>query len=398
MNRASAAGWGLWGAFVVTLGFATYFGFNPPSGPPIRFIDALWAASFIGFPTAGALIVRRMPGRPLGWILLLAPLLLMLGVTLGDAARYVQDGFSPESSRWFAWVASVCFGAGLAPLLTVPLYLPDGTLPSPRWKWVGRGVWTLAVISLLHTAFKPGPMEASSSPAPNPLGFEPLGPLFDAIEKVLGPAFLLTLAIGAVSLILRFRAARGIERQQMKWLVFGAAILMGAFSFIALYELLVGDLGDAAVTLVIVVAILSLPVSIAVAVLKTGLYEIDVVINRALVYTALTGILALAYLGLVVVLQDALVFITQESDVAVAGSTLAVAALFRPVRTRVQAFIDHRFYRRKYDAAETLGEFSTRLRDQVDLDSLSTELVSVVGSTMQPAHVSLWLREPEGVR
>lgn len=392
MNRASVAGWALWGAFVVTLGFAAFFGFNPPSGPPIRFVDALWAASFVGFPTAGALIVRRMPGRPLGWILLVAPLLLMLGVTLGDAARYFQDSLSVEPMRKVLWVATLCFGAGLAPLLTVPLYLPDGRLPSPRWRWVGRIVWAVAAVSLLHATLKPGPMEVSSSPASNPFGIESLGPLFDVIEKVLGPAFLMTLAIGGISLILRFRAARGVERQQMKWLVFGGGVLMGSFGSIALFEAVVGDLGDVAVTLLIVVAILSLPVSIAVAVLKTGLYEIDVVINRALVYAVLSGILGAAYLGLVVVFQRALDPITQQSDVAIAGSTLAVAALFRPVRSWVQTFIDRRFYRRKYDAAETLRAFSARLRDQVDLNSLSREVIEVVGVTMQPAHASLWLR------
>lgn len=390
MTAARKFAWSLWIAFVLTLATAIYFGFNPPQGRPIKIVDAIWAASFIGFPTAGALVVSRMPRRPLGWILLVAPLLLMIGVTLSDAARQFQG--SSASPVWL-WLASVCFGGGLAPLLTVPLYLPDGQLPSARWRWVGKAVWSLAVLALLTSAFRPGPLESTSSGEQNPFGIEPLRGFFDATEAALGPAFLLTIAVGVLSLVLRFRTARGIERQQMKWLVLGGAVLLGAFGSIALYEAFVSDLGDVAVTLVIVVAILSLPTSIAIAVLKTRLYEIDVVINRALVYTALTGILALAYLGLVVVLQDVLAPITQDSDVAVAGSTLAVAALFRPLRSKVQAFIDQRFYRRKYDAAQTLGEFSSRLRDQVDLDSLNRELVGVVARTMQPAHASVWLRQ-----
>lgn len=389
MRRVTFAAWGLWGAFLITLATATYFGFNPPAGPPIKLVDAIWAASFIGFPTAGALVVPRMPRRPLGWVLLLAPLMLMIGVMLSDVARQVQ-GASP--SPVLLWLSSVSFGAGLAPLLTVPLYLPDGRLPSPRWRWVGKAVWALALVSLLHSAFSPGPLESASSGQENPFGIEALRGLFDAIEVALGPALLLTIGVGVVSLVVRFRRTRGIERQQMKWLMLGGVVLLGSFGAIALYEALVSDLGDVAVTMLIVLAILSLPVSIAVAVLKTRLYEIDVVINRALVYGALTGILALAYLGLVVLLQGVLAPITRESDLAVAGSTLAVAALFRPLRGRVQSFIDHRFYRRKYDAAETLGEFSTRLRDQVDLDSLRSELVAAVSTTMQPAHASLWLR------
>jgi hypothetical protein len=149
--------------------------------------------------------------------------------------------------------------------------------------------------------------------------------------------------------------------------------------------------------LIIALAILCLPVSIGIAVRKTRLYDVDVVINRALVYGALTGILGSAYLGTVVVVQSALQPFTRDSDVAVAASTLAMAALFRPLRSRVQSFIDRRFYRSRYDASETLGAFSSRIRDQVDLDALGRELVAVVGTTMQPAHASLWLREQDQV-
>lgn len=390
MRPASAIASALWVAFVISLGTAIYFGFNPPAGPPISWTDAAWAASFIGFPTAGALVVRRMPRRPLGWVLLVAPLLLMVGVTLSDAARYIDD--DPSASRWMLWLSSVCFGAGLAPLLTVPLYLPDGKLPSPRWRWAGKVVWTVAAISLLHTTLNPGPMEASSSGLANPLGLETLGPLFDVIEVLLGPALLLTLALGAFSLIVRFRSARGIERQQIKWLMLGAVVALASFGSIALFQALVDDLSDAAVTLFIIVAILALPTSIATAVMRDRLYDVDVVINKTLVYGSLTAILALAYLTPVVVLQALFGDLLRGDDLFVAGSTLVVAALFRPLRARVQGFIDRRFYRRRYDAAQTLGEFSSRLRNQVDLDSLNRELVGVVTETMQPAHASVWLR------
>lgn len=390
MRKINAVAWGLWGAFVLALGVALYFGSNPPTGNPIRLIDAIWAASFIGFPTAGALIVPRMPRRPLGWILLVAPLLLMIGVGLSDAARHLSD--TGSLTPWVLWIAGICFGAGLAPLLTVFLYLPDGRLPSPRWRRVGALVWSVVALSLFHSGFKPGPMEASSGTVRNPIGIVLLQPMFDAIEAALGPLLFLMIAIGVISLIIRYRGARGIARQQIKWLALGGVGVLAPFGSIAVIEAFFGDLGDVAVTLFIVVAILSLPTSIAIAVQKTRLYDVDIIINRALVYAVLTGILAAAYLALVVLLQGALEPVTRQSDLAVAGSTLAVAALFRPIRAWVQRFIDHRFYRRKYDAAETLGQFSAQLRDQVDLDSLSRELVGVVGRTMQPAHASLWLR------
>jgi hypothetical protein len=389
MTRWGTLSWGLWTAFVLTLGLAIYIGFNPATGPPIRLVDAIWAASFIGFPTAGALIAPRMPGRPLGWMLLLAPLLLMTALTLSDlAVRW--DG--EATGRWVLWVATVCFAAGLGPLLAVPLYLPDGELPSPRWRKTAAAVWSLFGVSVFHAAFKPGALEVGRPGIDNPLGLEALGPWFRVIEAALGPLFLLTLAVGVVSLVVRFRGSAGIERQQLKWLALGGGALLSCFASIAVIQAFVGDLGDVAVTLIIALGILCLPLSIGVAVLRTRLYDIDLIVNRTLVYGSVTAILAAAYFGLVVLLRGLLDPVTGDSDLAVAGSTLAVAALARPALQHVRGFIDRRFYRTRYDATETLNSFSARLRDQIDLDALQSELVTVVGSTMQPAHASLWLR------
>jgi hypothetical protein len=397
VKRIELVAWGLWVAFVAMVAIATYLGFHPPTGPPITVIDAIWAASFIGFPTAGALIVPRMPRRPLGWILLVAPLLLMVGLNLSEISRHVQS--DALLARWVLWISTLFFASALGPLLMTPLYLPDGRLPSPRWGWVGRAGWAMVAVTVFHAALKPGRMEAdSSSDVTNPAGIDVLQPVFDVLEAALGPVFLLTLAIGVFSLIGRFRSAGGVERQQMKWLALGGAGILAPFGIITFIEFFFGDQSDGLVTILIVVAILSLPTSIAIAVQRTRLYDVDVVINRTLVYGTLTAVLALVYLGIVVVLQRLLEPITNQSDVAVAASTLAVATLARPARSSVQEFIDRRFYRRKYDAAETLAEFSTRLRDQVDLHSLSSELVAVVGSTMQPAHASLWLKGSEVVR
>ncbi len=386
--------WALWLAFVAMVALAAYLGFNPPSGPPITVVDAIWATSFIGFPTAGALIVQRLPRRPLGWILLVAPLLLMIGLALSELARHATHDISLAQAM--LWPATVFLSAGFGPLLTILLYLPDGYLASSRWRWVAKIVWSIVPLAVLHAALKPGPLEAGSGNVMNPLGLDALKPLSDVTEAVLPFLFFGMIGAGLISLIARSRRARGIERPQLKWLALGAAGILICFGSIALFEAFIRDLGDAEVTAVIVLAILSLPASIAIAVLKTRLYDVDVIINRTLVYGTLTAILASSYFGIVVVLQRLLEPVTRQSDLAVAGSTLAVAAVARPLLRRVQDFIDRRFYRRKYDAAETLTRFSAHLRDHVDLDALERELVSVVGSTMQPAHTSLWLRSQVG--
>ena len=186
---------------------------------------------------------------------------------------------------------------------------------------------------------------------------------------------------------MRFRRSRGIERQQLKWVTAGAALL-------PLSQIPSGDMGYAGLLL----GALVIAGAVAIAMLRYRLYDVDVVINRTLVYGALTATLALAYLGSVLLLQLVLRPLTEESNLAIAGSTLAVAALFRPARARIQEAVDRRFYRRKYDAQRTLEAFSSRLRDQVDLGALNSELSAVVAETLQPAHVSLWLRAPEARR
>ncbi|MBA3748824.1 MAG: hypothetical protein H0W96_15230, partial [Solirubrobacterales bacterium] len=191
------------------------------------------------------------------------------------------------------------------------------------------------------------------------------------------------------SVVVRYRRAGRVQRQQIKWLATAGAILAVVAPLDAVLDDPLGRAAFAATT----ISVLMLPVAVGIAILRHRLYDIDVVINRTLVYGALTASLVAAYLGSVLLLQLALNPLTASSNLAIAGSTLAVAALFQPARRRIQAIVDRRFFRRKYDAARTLERFGAQLRDEVDLDALGEDLRAVVAETMQPAHVSLWLRE-----
>lgn len=384
---ATRAAWALWLAFVATLIAAIYVGFNPAFGEPITVVDAIWASSFVGFPTAGALVISRFPRRPLGWMLSVAPLLLIFGVLCSEVSKIGLDG-QRVVGQWIYWLGSVTFNAGVGLLLLTPLFLPNGLLLSRRWRLV---VWPVAVftgLAILAAAIAPWRNQGVS----NPIGIPGLEWFFEVTEALLGPVTMWTLGFGILSLILRFRRSTGVERQQLKVLALGGAGVIGSFATLATIQAVVGDQSDFVATMFVTAAILSLPASIATAVMRHRLYDIDLVINRTLVYGSLTAILFASYFGIVVILQRVTDPLTQDSDLAIAGSTLAVAALFRPLRSKVQHFIDRRFYRRKYDAAETLDAFSTRLREQVDLESLRGDIVTVVQDTMQPAHASLWLR------
>jgi len=267
----------------------------------------------------------------------------------------------------------------LVPTLLLLLF-PDGRLPSPRW----RPVAWLAAVGILGIgvgeAFAPGTLD--NFPAENPFG---LGGAGGRIAEALAVCFAL-IAIAALasvaSLVVRLRRSSGDERQQLKWLASGGVVL-------ALAGPASGAAGSA---LPIIIGQVAVAVAVGVGILKYRLYEIDVVINRTLVYGALTATLGVAYLGTVLLLQLTLNPLTDSNSLAVAASTLAVAALFRPARSRIQGAVDRRFYRRKYDAARTLEAFSARLRDEIDLDTLGAELREVVDETMQPTHVSVWLR------
>lgn len=289
----------------------------------------------------------------------------------------------------------------IAPIGTFLILLfPNGRLPSPPWRawaWLCATAMSLSFVAIL---IAPGSFADAGYPSiRKPLGIEALRPMIGVLFLVI---VLIPISIVgcAVGLVQRFRRSGGQERLQLKWLAAAASVVATGYAVLfALhlpFGLADGDtphwvdvVGDIVIFLFVLI-----PLVIAVAILKYRLYDIDLIINRTMVYGCLTAVLALVYVGGVVGVGGVLRSVTaQENNLVVAGSTLAVAALFRPARARIQGFIDRRFYRRKYDAEQTLANFSARLRDEVDLETLSTELVAVVNDVMQPTNASLWLRE-----
>jgi hypothetical protein len=350
----------------------------------------------LAFTTIGALVASRRPENTIGWIFCIVGLVLLTeGFALSYArfALFARSGPLP-GGRIMAWASAWIGGPGLLGIFAFLLLLfPDGRLPTRRWRPV---VWVaaiaIAVVTFAH-AFGPGPLRNSDFPSvANPFGIEALAGVRDLLEF---SAFLLmfaTILASAVSLVVRFRRARTLERQQIKWFAFAGAFLAAIF--------LAGPtfLWSPAVpgwiwTTAFFLAIAGMPASAGIAILRHRLYDIDAIINRTLVYGSVTATLAALYFGGIVLLQRIFVILTgEQSTLAVVASTLLIAALFNPLRRRIQVFIDRRFYRSRYDARKTLEAFSAKLRDETDLDTLADDLVGVVSQTMQPAHVSLWLR------
>jgi hypothetical protein len=346
------------------------------------------------FVVVGALLVAKRPGNPIGWILSAASLLVP--VSAGETyAAYVMTtrgrpdalavaGVWANSWYWFMFIALA--------FIFLPLLFPDGRLPSRRWLPValvaGIAVLVAVVLGMLTDTLRGQNVDYRIE---NPIGIEGLAHVEDmpVVLGVLSVPLLIGCVGGVAAVVVRFRRSRGVERQQMKWFLYAAAPIVT----FPVTDYLPGIVSD----LVFAWLLIGLPTAIGIAVLRYRLYDIDVVINRTLVYGVLTVSLALVYFGSVVGLQRLLSPVVGESNqLAVVASTLAVAALFTPLRRRIQSFIDRRFYRRKYDATRTLGSFSARLRDETDLGTLREDLVGVVRETVQPAHVSLWLRDEGG--
>jgi hypothetical protein len=355
---------------------------------------------FLAFPLVGALVASRHPRNAVGWILLADGLLWTFGSVLDS--YHVYGLAKPDSVRFpvavyalsqWLWVPAV----GLFAVYLILLF-PDGQLPSRRWRplaWLSGAVMALLSAGIV---LNPGPLEGFKGVL-NPFGLDQFPWINDAFPVVL-PLLPLCILASAVSLVMRYRRAGSEVREQIKWIAFAALFVGVQFMIdIGASVLLVPTTASreppwlAFLDQVGLLSFASIPIAIGFAVLRYRLYNIDVIINRALVYGPLSAMLALIYVGGVVGLQALFRTLTgQESTLAVVASTLAIAALFNPLRRRVQSLVDRRFYRRKYDARKTLEGFSAKLRDQTDLEALNAELVGVVRETMQPSHVSLWLR------
>ena len=363
----------------------------------------LGTGTFLSFPVVGALIASRRPRNPVGWILLADGLLWMTSDMLDSYSVYglARPGSLPfplgaaAINNWL-WVPSV----GLLATYVFLLF-PNGRLPSRRWRplaWLSGVV--IASVSV-GVALSPGPLQGLGG-VQNP--FELLKPWMMPVFWAVLPLLPVCILASAVSLVFRYRRSRGEERQQLKWIAFAAAfvglsyMIAMVLSFVFPAESWFAPGSPLWLDLVAYEALFSfvaIPIAVGFAILKYRLYDIDLIINRTLVYGSLTVMLALVYFGGVATTQAIFRFLTgqeQQPQLAIVVSTLVIAALFNPLRRRIQSFIDRRFYRSKYDARKTLEGFSAKLRDETDLDTLNNDLVGVVRDTMQPAHASLWLR------
>lgn len=344
----------------------------------------------------GGLIVAAKPGNVVGSLMMWGAFGVALsGLLLPSYAEYAFDqGQGLPLAEAVAWMTLWTTIPSFILFIHVLLRFPTGRLPSSRWRWASRAAVACALLTSLGYALRKGPIDVVPHVS-NPLGT--IAPAWiSEFGIAVGNTLLPVVAFLAVaSLFVRYRRAAIQERQQMKWFIFAVSLFPVIFLISQFVQVLDDSEEEYLGFLVIAAGLLFVPVSMGIGILKHRLYDVDVVLNRALVYGALTGILGLAYLVIVVLLQQLLEPL-RESDLAIAASTLAVAGLFRPLRVRVQAFIDRRFYRRKYDAVETLDRFTTHLRDEIELGALSEDLITVVGETMQPTHASLWLRTESG--
>jgi hypothetical protein len=364
----------------------------------------LFFVPFLAFPLVGALIASRRPHNPIGWICLAVGLLWML---LGLFDYYGVYGLAnPDTVPFPVVIYAMVEWLWLPTVGLLAIYLlllfPDGRLPSRRWRPLAWLSGLVIVLLGVNSTLAPGPLTDLEG-VRNPFGLEGAPWLVDA-EIVLLLIFVGCILASAVSLILRYRHSGGEVRQQIKWIalagLFVGLLLSTVLGLIIVSEVMRGIGGSTPLWLqgllfVMVLSFAGVPVAIGFAVLRYRLYDIDLLINRTLVYGSLTVSLAVVYFGGVTVTQAIFRALTgqeEQPQLAVVVSTLVIAALFNPLRRRIQSFIDRRFYRRRYDAAKTLEAFSAKLRDETDLDALSDDLVGVVRETMQPAHVSLWLR------
>ena len=393
-TQARLLAWGLAAAILVaTVAAALWLLREQPAGNVAKAVADLTQAIVLAvFGVTGALILSYQPRHTVGRLMMLEGTLIFAW----PIVKYYESLAAPPAQPSVLFLLGLWFANWswlwlIFPLLFVILYFPTGRLPSPRWRWVrtlglGLVVYFMVVSALLPELNAPG--EPPPWTVPNPIGVLSL-----AFSMPVWIALLLTTVVASVaSLFVRFRRADPVERSQLKWLLYAGGVFLIVYAGAGFASNLSGnDLFEIALFL----SILSLPAAIAIAILRYRLYDINVVIRKTLVYTAVTALLALVYFGSVVLLQRLVSVLTgiEQSPLAVVVSTLAIAALFTPLRRRIQDAVDRRFYRKKYDAQQVLAAFALTARDETDLDALTGELARVVQETLQPEGVSVWLRK-----
>ena len=386
------------GAAVQLVSWATHLSARPSL---FDLVEALgWGVAIpIVFAVLGALIVTRQRGNRVGWLMMIVAL-----VSANPVSILMERLFSapPETLSLGLWLLLWLDGWSWIPLIfpifLIPLHFPTGRPPSPRWNWViwlAVGMWLFFVVfgSFLDTV---GPTTGGDWSLPNPIGFVPSDVWNGPILILWGIGLVTIVSASVVSLFLRYRRAQDVERAQIKWLLFAGAFFV---VFYALTFFLTNPddpwLSNGLNNLLFTLSILAFPGSIAIAIFRYRLYDIDVIVRKTLVYSALTILLALVYFGSVILLQRLVSALTgiEQSPLAVVVSTLAIAALFTPLRRRIQDAVDRRFYRKKYDAQQVLAQFALTARDETDLDVLTVELARVVEETLRPERVGVWLKE-----
>jgi len=352
--------------------------------------DVMVFIGFGAFAVVGSLLVAKRPSNPVSWIMITIGLMVGLFPAAETYAAYVMTtrGHPDALAVFGAWVTAWYWYLLLAlALIFLPLLFPDGRLPSRRWLPVAviAGIGTAGLV-ILGALSDPLIGQNVDYRIDNPIGIAGIPSTEEHLFlDPFGIIYLIGLIGATAAVVVRFRRSRGVERQQLKWFLYAVALLplMAIIDFVPV-------VGGLLFGLVLV----ALPTAIGIAVLRYRLYDIDVIINRTLVYGALTVSLGLVYIGCVVLLRQVLAPLTGSSELAIMASTLAIAALFTPLRRRIQTMIDRRFYRRKYDAAKVLAAFGATVRDETDLDALTSEMLRVIDDTMQPESVGLWQRDP----
>jgi len=385
--------WPLWTLAMVLLGLAIVLMVGNRPADHDGFLQAFLVP---GFATVGAVVAARRRNT-IGWLFLGVALVAATGALCAEyalRARVTAPGSLP-AGELAAWVAGWVFTLNFPAVGLVLLLFPDGRLPSPRWRLVAWGLSLSLGAWALWQMFTPGLVDSVGPGFANPFGIDALptsGPVNDLLGALDFLVVVVTLSAAVMAPFWRRRRATAVERQQLKWLAFGAIAVPVSTLLIVLMLLLLPGLRTVLPLALLLLVSLGIPAAVGIAVLRYRLYDIDRLISRVAVYLTLTAVLALGYAAGVLVF-GALVGRAQSS-IAVAGATLACAALFQPLRRRLQRVVDRRFNRRRYDAAKTIEQFSARLRAQVDLDTLAAELLTVADQTMEPTRVSLWLRPP----